>query len=355
MSSIPQVIMVVGPTAIGKTHTALQLAQRLHCPIISADSRQIYREMPIGTAAPTPEEQQLVKHYMVGVASVLEDYSVARYEATVMELLETLFRSHESVVICGGSMLYLDAIKRGIDPIPSVAPEVREHLKQRLNTEGVAPLREELKLIDPQYYREVDLANAKRIVHALEVYYTAGKPYSSFRKGVATRRPFKIQTVYLEMPRESLYNRINRRTLEMLRKGWLREALSLYPYSDRNALNTIGYKELFLFFDEVLGRMGESKTLIDSATKEGGELARLSSVTLEKKLLPIIQKIEKNPLSTEDSFLSRCYQATVEKIQSSTRQYARQQIIRFRQDDRAIRFSPSADTEKLLPLLFQGF
>lgn len=351
MSSIPQVIMVVGPTAIGKTRTALRLAQRLHCPIISADSRQIYREMPIGTAAPTSEEQQLVKHYMVGVASVLEDYSVARYEATVMELLYTLFKSHESVVICGGSMLYLDAIKRGIDPIPSVAPEVRRLLKQRLSTEGVAPLREELKLIDPQYYNEVDLANAKRIVHALEVYYTSGKPYSSFRKGVATPRPFKFYTVYLEMPRESLYDRINRRTQEMLREGWLREALSLYPHRDRNALNTIGYKELFFFFDEVLDRMRESKTLLSSARKKGNESSSDSFANLEERLVPIIQKIEKNPLSLEDSFLSQCYQATVDKIQSSTRQYARQQIIRFRQDDRAIRFSPSADVERLLPLL----
>lgn len=340
MSYKPHLIMVVGPTGIGKTHLALQLASCLQCPIVSADSRQIYREMPIGTAAPTQSEQSLVKHYMVGVASIREPFSIAHYEEKTIPLLETLFTKYSSVVMCGGSMLYLDVIEKGIDAIPSIDPKVRDLIQSRLQNEGAERLREELKLVDPFYYEDVDLANTKRIIHALEVYYTTGKPYSFFRKGYTASRPFHIYKVYIELPREQLYERINLRTEKMLRSGWLKEALSLYPYRSFNALNTIGYKELFSFF--------ESATKKLQGRKDGEPI---SIEDVDEAIAPMVEILECNPLSLKDSFLREEYLATVAKIQAATRQYARQQTIRFRQDSRAIRVSSTIETTALLPLL----
>lgn len=238
-------LVLVGPTGIGKTELSLSLAELLDAPIISADSRQLYRELPIGTAAPTEEEQKRVPHYMVGVASISEHYSAARYEAEVIPLIESLLEKHRYVLLVGGSMLYIDAIVKGIDNVPDVAEDVRQTLYQRWADEGLEPLLEELKVADPDYYDRVDKKNYKRVIHGLEVFYSSGQPFSSFHMHQIKERPFDIICFELTRPREELYERINRRVVQMLEAGWLAEAEALYPYRHLNALNTIGYKELF--------------------------------------------------------------------------------------------------------------
>ena len=248
-SSDNELIVVLGPTAVGKTETALSMAERWGCPIINCDSRQIYKDMKIGTAAPTEEEMARVKHYMVGILALDEYYSAARYEEDVLRLLEQLFRNHRRVILSGGSMMYIDAVCNGIDDIPTVDSEIRETLKARLQSEGLDPLLSELKLLDPEHYARVDRKNTRRVVHALEICYTSGRPYSDFLKAHRKERPFRISKLGLRREREDLFGRINRRVDLMMEQGLMDEARKLYPYRHLNSLNTVGYKELFRVID----------------------------------------------------------------------------------------------------------
>lgn len=244
-----KLFVLLGPTAVGKTALSLKVAKLLGSPIINCDSRQIYKNLSIGTAAPTEEQLQEVKHYFVKILELQEYYSAAQYETDVIQLLNQLQLSHDNLLLSGGSMMYIDAVCNGIDDIPTVDSEVREQLKKRLQTEGLEPLRNELRLLDPEYYKIVDLKNPKRIVHALEICYTSGKPYSSFRVNEKKERPFQIIKIGLRRDRNDLFDRINRRVDMMMEEGLFEEAQKLYPLRHLNALNTVGYKELFLHFD----------------------------------------------------------------------------------------------------------
>ena len=241
--------VLIGPTAVGKTELALQMAETLGSPILNCDSRQIYRGMEIGTAAPTAEQQQRVKHYFVGTHEIGSYYSAAQYEQDVLQLIEELGSSHQSLLLTGGSMMYLDAVCNGIDDIPSVAAEVRETLRQRLSNGEINEMRNELRMLDPDYYHTADTRNPKRVVHALEVCYTTGCPYSSFLTKERKQRPFSIVKIGLRRERQELFDRINRRVDVMMEEGLLDEARRLYPFRKENALNTVGYKELFRYLD----------------------------------------------------------------------------------------------------------
>ena len=243
-------VVLLGPTAVGKTELALTIAEHIGSPIINADSRQIYRDMNIGTAAPTAEEQARVKHYFVGTLALAEYYSAARYETEVLNLTKELFENHDTLLLSGGSMLYIDAVCKGIDDIPTIHEETRTLLRQRLADEGLDTLTRELKLLDPEYYATVDLKNTKRIVHALEVCYQTGRTFTSYRTATHKQRPFNILKIGLNRPRAELFDRINRRVDDMITQGLLEEARSLLPYRDANALNTVGYKEMFQVLDE---------------------------------------------------------------------------------------------------------
>lgn len=242
-------IVLIGPTGVGKTELSLQLAKLLPSPVISADSRQIYRHIPIGTAAPSEDELKAVQHYFIASLELEEYYSAAQYEADVLQLTEELFKTHDSLLLTGGSMMYVDAVTKGIDDIPTVDDEVRAILKDRLANEGLDALKAELRVIDPEYYATVDLQNPKRIVHALEIYYTSGLPFSSFRTQTKKERPFRILKFGLRRERSVLFDRINRRVDQMMADGLLDEARSVYHLRHLNALNTVGYKELFRYLD----------------------------------------------------------------------------------------------------------
>ena len=241
--------VLLGPTAVGKTELALQLAEHLGSPILNADSRQIYRGLTIGTAAPTPEQLARVHHEFVGILDVTEYYSAARYEADVLRLTDQLFQTHDTLLLSGGSMMYIDAVCRGIDDIPTITSETREHLRQRLQTEGLDTLKAELRLLDPEYYAQADLKNTKRIVHALEVCYQTGRTFTSFRTATHKERPFRIVKLGLRRERADLFDRINRRVDQMIADGLLDEARRMLPYRHENALNTVGYKEMFQVLD----------------------------------------------------------------------------------------------------------
>ena len=240
--------VLLGPTAVGKTELALQMAEKLGSPILNCDSRQIYRGMEIGTAAPTKEQQNRVRHYFVGTHDIGDYYSAAQYEQDVLSLIAEL-REHQSLLLSGGSMMYLDAVCNGIDDIPSVDAEVRETLRQRLLNGEIDEMRNELRLLDPNYYHTADTRNPKRVVHALEVCYTSGRPYSSFLTNRRKPRPFDIVKIGLRRERGELFDRINRRVDAMMQEGLLDEARRLYPFRKENALNTVGYKELFRYLD----------------------------------------------------------------------------------------------------------
>lgn len=255
----PTLIVILGPTAVGKTELTLSLAEHYACPILNCDSRQIYRDMRIGTAAPTQEQLDRVRHYFVGQLNLDEYYSAAKYEQEVLQLTSELFKTHNTLILSGGSMMYIDAVCNGIDDIPTVDEEVRATLAKRLQEEGLEKLLAELRVADPEHYDFVDHKNAKRVVHALEVCYTTGKPYSSFltrktlRCGASTTqtadRPFRILKIGLERPREELFARINSRVDDMINSGLLHEAMTLLPHRHENALNTVGYKEMFNVLD----------------------------------------------------------------------------------------------------------
>lgn len=242
-------VTLVGPTGVGKTEVALQLAKHIGSPIINADSRQMFADLQIGTAAPTAAQLAAVQHFFVGTLSITDYYSAARYESDVLALLERLFSSHDTLLLSGGSMMYVDAVCRGIDDIPTVTDETRALLRERWQTEGIERLKAELRLLDPDYYAIVDLKNPKRIVHALEICYQSGRPYSSFRTATAKERPFRILKLGLRRDRAELFDRINRRVDQMLADGLLDEARRMLPYREENALNTVGYKEMFQVLD----------------------------------------------------------------------------------------------------------
>ena len=241
-------ITLLGPTGVGKTELSLKVAERFGSPIISSDSRQLYCDLPIGTAAPTPEQQARVKHYFVGTLKLTDYYSASQFETDVLALLAQLHTTTPHVVMTGGSMMYIDAVCKGIDDIPTVTPEIREAIYQQYAQEGLVPILEELKAADPQHYEEVDRQNYKRVIHAVEICRMTGKPYSSFRTNTIKSRPFRIIKIGLTRDREELYDRINRRVDMMMEEGLLEEARRVYPFRTLNALNTVGYKELFNYF-----------------------------------------------------------------------------------------------------------
>ena len=242
-------IVVTGPTGSGKTDLAIKLALHYGCHILSADSRQLYREIPIGTAAPTAEQLALVPHHFVGTLSLEDYYSAAQYEEDVLNLLSQLWETNDYVVMCGGSMMYVDAITKGIDDIPTITPEVREKAMAMYQEGGIELLRSTLLELDPVYYNQVDLNNHKRLVHAIEIIMQAGVPYSSLRTGRAKQRPFRIVKMSLNYDREVLFDRINRRVDAMVEAGLEQEARSVYHLRHLNSLNTVGYKEMFAYFD----------------------------------------------------------------------------------------------------------
>lgn len=242
-------LVLLGPTAVGKTELSLRLAEKLDSPIISSDSRQLYRDLPIGTAAPTAEEQARVKHYMVGTLGLEDYYSASQFETDVLALLSILYKEREAVVMSGGSMMYIDAVVKGIDDIPTVLPEIREALWREYAERGLQPLLDELRNADPKHYDEVDKQNYKRVIHAVEICRQTGKPYSSFRTNQRKQRPFQILQIGLQRDREELYERINLRVDKMMEAGLLDEARRVYPFRHLNSLNTVGYKELFRYFD----------------------------------------------------------------------------------------------------------
>ena len=242
-------IVLSGPTGVGKTELSLRIAEHFNAPIVSADSRQIYKDIPVGTAAPTPSQMRRIKHYMVGILELTDYYNASRFETDVLRLLEELYKTTPVVVMAGGSMMYIDAVCKGIDDLPAVIPEIRRAVCLQYEREGLSPLLEELKALDPVHYEKVDRHNYKRVIHAVEICRTAGKPYSAFRTNSRKERSFRIIKTGLFRDREELCGRINRRVDQMMDEGLLEEARRVYPFRSLNALNTVGYKELFQYID----------------------------------------------------------------------------------------------------------
>lgn len=249
MSQPKKLIILTGPTGIGKTDLSIELAQALKTEIISCDSRQMYRELAVGSAPPSAEQLQKVKHHFIGQLSISDYYSAGRFELDAVALLEQLFLKYDKVLMVGGSGMYIDAIVRGIDDLPTINTEIRAQIGQRLKDEGIDKLREELSRLDPEYYNTADIVNPKRVLKALEVIAQTGKTYSSQRTGKVKDRPFEIVLVGLKMDRDRLYERIDKRVDLMLEMGLEDEARSLFPYRELNSLNTVGYKEFFDYFD----------------------------------------------------------------------------------------------------------
>lgn len=243
-------VVILGPTGVGKTELCLRVAEHFNIPIINADSRQLFKEIPVGTAAPSIEQQRRVKHYFVGTLSLKDYYSASMYEEDVMNFLKEYFSPQQHLALMtGGSMMYIDSVCNGIDDIPTVDNDTRLMMKKRYEEEGLEKLCEELCRLDPEYYAVVDKKNPKRVVHALEICIMTGQTYTSFRKNERKSRPFNIIKIGLNREREELYNRINQRVEDMVEHGLVDEARSVYPQKGLNALNTVGYKELFEYFD----------------------------------------------------------------------------------------------------------
>ncbi len=290
-------MVIAGPTGVGKTRVSLETARHFGTEILSADSRQMYREMRIGTAVPSMEELALVRHHFIGNLSISDYYNASRYEEEAIALLNRLFRRSPVVVLTGGSMLYVDAVCNGIDDLPTVDPLIRDQLLRQYHREGIGSLRELVRQLDPEYYRTVDPDNPKRLLHALEICMMTGKPYSSFLKREKKQRSFRILKCGLNMDRKSLYEQINRRVDEMVAAGLEEEARGLFPFRSLNALNTVGYREWFSFFD-------------GACTRE----------------------------------------ETIAQIKSNTRRYARKQLTWFRRDQAITWFHPD-ETEKLITFI----
>lgn len=280
-------MVVAGPTAVGKTAFSIRLALHLKTEIISADSRQFYKEMRIGTAYPEPEELKAVRHHFIGNLSLGDDYNVSRYENEVLSLLNELYKKHDVVILTGGSGLYIDAVCKGIDELPDHDPVLRKSLKEELERTGIEAFGEKLKKLDPEYFEIVDLQNPNRLLRAVEVCMQTGNTYTSLRRNTAKPRPFTVVRIGLNMEREKLFFRIAQRVDSMMQQGLLEEVRSLLPYRELNALNTVGYKEIFGYLD--------------------------------------------GNASLEDA---------VEKIKTSTRRYAKRQLTWFRKDDEVHWFEP---------------
>ena len=246
-SSDSTLVVITGPTAVGKTALTIELARHYHTPVINADSRQIYRELRIGTAAPSEEQLQQAKHYFVGNKSIHDYYNASMYEQDVLEVLKK--EPSDTNILSGGSMMYIDAVCNGIDDIPTVRDDIREEMKRRYEEEGLEALCEDLRRLDPEHYAIVDRQNYRRVIHALEICYQTGRTYTSFRTQSKKERPFRIVKIGLNRDRYELYNRINARVDAMIEQGLLHEAESLYNQRQLNALNTVGYKEMFDYMD----------------------------------------------------------------------------------------------------------
>lgn len=244
-----RLVVLLGPTGVGKTELSLSLAEHLKSPILSADSRQLYADLQIGTAAPTADQLARVKHYFVGTLHLTDYYSAAQYEADVIREMERLFLDHDSLLLTGGSMMYIDAVCKGIDDIPTVDEETRRYMMEHYQKDGLEALQQELKELDPEHYEIVDLKNPKRVIHALEICRMTGKTYTSFRKAEIKERPFEVLYIGLNRPREELFQRINSRVDQMMADGLLQEVQQVLPYRNENSLNTVGYKELFAYLD----------------------------------------------------------------------------------------------------------
>ncbi len=248
-SALGKLIVITGPTAVGKTDLCIRLAQLFGAPIVNADSRQIYREMSIGTARPDEGELSKAEFYLTGSLSVNDYYSAARYEQDALRLLSELFKTKEYVILSGGSMMYVDAVVKGIDDIPTVPDVIRAEMKRRLEAEGLEALCEELQRLDPEYHSIADLKNPRRVLHALEICHSTGRTYTSFRVRAPKPRPFDVIKIGLNIPRPQLFDRINRRVDKMIAAGLVEEARGLYPLRELTALNTVGYNEMFRYFD----------------------------------------------------------------------------------------------------------
>ena len=293
-------IVITGPTAVGKTELCLDIAKELGIPIINADSRQIYRELKIGTAAPTEAQLRQVRHYFVGTLSLSDYYSASMYEEQVMQLLPQLFQTSDYALLTGGSMMYIDAVCNGIDDIPTVDDDTRNTLKQRLANEGLEALCEELHRLDPEHWEIVDRKNPRRVVHALEICLMTGRTYTSYRTNARKERPFRIVKIGLNRDRDIIYQRINQRVDGMMQAGLLSESRSLYPLRHLNALNTVGYKEMFTHLD--------------------------GTWTLDE---------------------------AVERLKGNTRRYARKQLTWFKRDPQMLWFSPD-DKQSILHQITQS-
>jgi len=294
---IKYLIVLTGPTGIGKTRVGIEIARHFNTEIVSADSRQIYKEMKIGTAVPSDEELKQVQHHLIQTHSINENYNASKYESDALNILETLFKKHNVILLVGGSMLYIDAVCKGIDIMPNADPEIRKILKDQYEREGLDGLRLKLKQLDPQYYKTVDLKNPNRIIHALEISIITGKPYSSFRENTVKTRPFLIIKIGLNCNRELLHKKINQRVDQMVALGLEEEARKLYPLKHLNALNTVGYREWFDYFDGLI---------------PGGK--------------------------------------AIELIKRNSRRYARKQITWFRNDPDVTWFEPN-DTNKIIEFI----
>ena len=283
---------------MGKTAVAIDLAQRLGTEIVSADSRQIFKGMPIGTAAPSPDELQAVKHHFIACKELTDYYSAAQFEVDALEVIQEIFTRNQYAILCGGSMMYIDAVCHGIDDIPTISDDIRTSVASDYAQFGLDEMVSRLQSLDPEYCRNADLKNAKRIIHAIEICLQSGVPYSTLRTGNRKQRPFRIVKILLNMPREELFARINRRVDIMLEQGLLNEAKALYPLKHLNSLNTVGYKELFAYFD--------------------GEMD---------------------------------YHTACERIKKNTRVYAKKQLTWFARDPQIITRNPTTATEEILKLL----
>lgn len=242
-------LVILGPTGVGKTELSLQIAEHFGSPIISADSRQIYRDIPICTAAATPAQQARVRHYFVGTHALDEKFSAAQFEIETMSLLERLFTELDTVVMTGGSMMYIDAVVKGIDDMPDVDPYIRASVREQYEISGLEPLLAQLRLLDPDYYARVDKRNTQRVIHGVEMCLSTGRPFSSFHTGARKERPFRIVQIGLQRERQELYGRIDKRVQQMFDDGLEAEARRVFPMRHLNSLNTVGMKEMFMYFE----------------------------------------------------------------------------------------------------------
>lgn len=242
-------LLLLGPTSVGKTELSLRVAEHYGCPILNCDSRQVFRGIPIGTAAPTAQELARVKHYFIASRDLQDDYNAGRYERDALELLDELFLTHDVVVMTGGSMLYADAVCNGLDDLPTVPDAIRAEVTENFKLQGLTWLQQEVQRLDPEYWEIVDQSNPARLAHCVELSLTTGKPYSSLRTNTRKERPFRILKIALERSREELYERINTRVSQMMEDGLLEEAKAVYPLRRLNSLQTVGYRELFGYLD----------------------------------------------------------------------------------------------------------